>query len=141
MNVEGAKGLLYRGGLVIFMRLFLFALIAGSLAGCASSRFKARQEQREKIANSAGLYCDFISGDLYPDLEVELNMQMARRCDVNRNFSITNYKNASAQNGIMYCCALSHSYAAHRAFKENSSKDAAKEAPKKEAPVEEEIPE
>jgi len=76
------------------------------MSGCASGTFKARQEQREKIASSAGLYCEFVSGDLFPDLDVELNMRMAKRCDADRNFTITNYKNSSDQTGVMYCCSM-----------------------------------
>lgn len=76
------------------------------LSACASGTFKARQEQREKLASSSGMYCEFINGDVHPDVDVELNLQMARRCDANRNFSITNYKNASDQIGVMYCCAM-----------------------------------
>lgn len=126
---------------MIFLRLFLFSLIAGSLVGCASSRFKARQEQREKLANSSGLYCEFLSGDLFPDLDVELNMQMARRCDVSKNFSITNYKNSSAQNGIMYCCTMREDRKtfSHKSVKE--PKETSKEPAKKDAPIEDEIPE
>ncbi|MGZ3768982.1 MAG: hypothetical protein ACXVCP_06800 [Bdellovibrio sp.] len=86
-----------------------FAVLATSaaliLSGCASGTFKARQEQREKLANSTGMYCEFISGDLFPDLDVELSMKMANRCDSNKNFSITNYKNSSDQPGVIYCCS------------------------------------
>jgi len=86
-----------------------FLLLAGAvvfMSGCASGTFKARQEQREKMAASSGLYCEFISGDLFPDLDVELNMRMAKRCDADRNYTITNYKNSSDQTGVMYCCSL-----------------------------------
>ncbi|MDG0815546.1 hypothetical protein [Bdellovibrio svalbardensis] len=76
------------------------------LSACASGTFKARQEQREKMASSTGMYCEFVNGDTHPDIDVELNLQMARRCDANKNFSITNYKNVSDQIGVMYCCAM-----------------------------------
>ena len=85
------------------------------LSACASSKFKESQAQREKMASSAGLYCEFVSGDVYPDLDVELNMKMANRCDSNRSFSITNYKNVSDQNGVMYCCAMPSREEARRA--------------------------
>ncbi|WII72823.1 hypothetical protein QJS83_02935 [Bdellovibrio sp. 22V] len=87
-------------------RLFLL-LTSGMLflSGCASGTFKARQEQREKMASSTGMYCEFLSGDMFPDLDVELSMSMARRCDANKTFSITNYKNSSDQNGVIYCCS------------------------------------
>lgn len=76
------------------------------LSACASGTFKARQEQREKLAANSGLYCEFVNGDQHPDTDVELNMQMARRCDATGNFSIINYKNTSDQPGVMYCCTM-----------------------------------
>ncbi|MGE5086592.1 MAG: hypothetical protein ACM3MG_09850 [Bacillota bacterium] len=79
------------------------------LSACASGAFKARQEQREKLASSSGMFCEFISGDVHPDLDVELNMAMARRCDSSRPFTITNYKNSSNQQGVVYCCAMAGS--------------------------------
>lgn len=78
------------------------------LTSCASSTYKARQEQREKLSSSAGLYCEWISGDKHSDIDVEVNMQMARRCDSSKPFSLTPYKNNSDQNGIMYCCATAN---------------------------------
>lgn len=76
------------------------------LSACASSTFKARQEQRDKLASSAGMYCEFVNGEKHPDVDVELNMQMANRCDSGGTFSITNYRNSSEQNGVIYCCSI-----------------------------------
>lgn len=85
------------------------------ISGCASGTFKARQEQREQLATSTGMFCEFISGDLFPDLDVELSLRMAKRCDSDKNFSITNHRNESGQNGVMYCCAVANASAAkHR---------------------------
>lgn len=89
-----------------FSRLLFFSSLVLFFSGCASGTFKARQEQRDKMAASAGLYCEFISADLFPDVDVELNMRMAKRCDADKNFSITNHKNESGQNGVIYCCAM-----------------------------------
>lgn len=61
---------------------------------------------REKISASTGLYCEFLSGDQFTDLDVELNLQMAKKCEVEKNYSITNYKNASDQIGVIYCCQI-----------------------------------
>ena len=101
------------------------------LTGCASSAYKARQEQREKIANTAGLYCDWISGDKHTDIEVELNLQMGKRCDSSKPFTLTNYKNASDQNGILYCCAMA---GAEAKSSERSSKRASGPAVQKTSP-------
>lgn len=93
------------GGAVLRFTLLLLSSSSLVLAGCASGTFKARQEQREKMAASTGMYCEFLSGDVYHDLDVELSMSMAKRCDSTRNFSITNFKNSSDQNGVIYCCS------------------------------------
>lgn len=91
----------------MFQRVFIpLTLSALFLSGCASGTFKARQEQREKLAASTGMYCEFISGDLFPDVDVELSMKMANRCDSSKSFSITNYKNSSDQAGVIYCCSM-----------------------------------
>lgn len=90
------------------------------VTGCASSKYKARQEQREKMAGSAGLYCDWINGDKHSDIDVELNMQMAKRCDSSRPHSLTPYKNSSDQNGIMFCCATGGNSAIAQANKKSS---------------------
>jgi hypothetical protein len=80
-----------------------------ALTGCASGAYKARQEQREKLANSAGLYCEWVNGDKHTDIDVEINLQMAKRCDSSKPFTLTPYKNSADQNGIMYCCAMVNS--------------------------------
>ncbi len=85
---------------------FIFAVACLYLTGCASGAFKARQEQREKLVGSSGLYCEFVNGEQHPDIDVELNMQMAKRCDASKPFSITNYKTSSEMNGVMYCCQV-----------------------------------
>lgn len=91
----------------MFSRYLTIAFTSSALllSGCASGTFKARQEQREKLASSTGMYCEFVSGDLHPDVDVELSMQMANRCDSGKSFSITNYKNSSDQTGVIYCCS------------------------------------
>lgn len=99
---------LWGGGVEAVIKLISVFGMLGLLAltGCASSAYKARQEQREKLANSAGLYCEWINGDKHSDIDVELNLQMAKRCDSSRPFTLTPYKNTADQNGIMYCCAM-----------------------------------
>ncbi len=92
-----------------FMRLsILLPFVTLFIAGCASSTFKARQEQREQLALSTGMFCEFISGDLFPDLDVELSMRMAKRCDSDKNYTITNHRNESGQNGVIYCCTMAN---------------------------------
>ena len=98
------------------------------LSGCASGAFKARQEQREKMAASTGMYCEFVSGDLFPDLDVELSLSMAKRCDNSKTFSITNYKNASDEIGVVYCCSTRRAPAMTATSANSSKKDEKSEA-------------
>ena len=91
------------------LRLFAtFSLVVAAcyLSGCASSKMKARKEQREGVANSSKLWCEFINGEIYPDIDVALNLEMAKRCDSNKSFSITQYRTPSENQGIMYCCSI-----------------------------------
>ncbi len=75
------------------------------LSGCASGR-KQKFEQREKLAASSGLYCDFVNGEKNKEVELELNVLMAKKCDADRPFSITNYKTPAEVTGVLYCCAI-----------------------------------
>lgn len=85
-------------------RFLVIALSSAFLFSC-SSMYKERAEQRDKVAQSSGVFCDFVNGDDHGDAAVELNIQMAKKCDSNKHYSITNYKNASDIFGIVYCCA------------------------------------
>jgi hypothetical protein len=90
--------MLLKGNLITLAlaSVFLFA-------GC-STGYKQRQEERNKIASSSGHYCEFVNGDAHNDVDVELTMQMSKKCDVNKPYTITNYKNASDIFGVIYCC-------------------------------------
>lgn len=104
------------------IKITILSLVALYLSACASGSFKARQQQRDKIASTSGLYCEFISGDEYPDVDVEVNIQMAKKCDANKHFSIANYKSSSENYGIVFCCG----HAAKAEAKSDIKMDAAK---------------
>lgn len=90
------------------MRKILLLLVAGAfmVSGCASSEFKRRKAERDKVSQSSGLYCDFVNGEIHPDVEVELNLEMAKRCDSTKPFSLSNYKTQSENAGVVYCCSM-----------------------------------
>lgn len=88
-----------------FKLLLIGMISATSMIGCMSAKFKQRQMMRDKEAGTSGLYCEFVSGDEFPDVDVEVNLRMNKRCDSNKNFSIAGYKNSSEQYGMTYCCA------------------------------------
>jgi hypothetical protein len=92
-----------RQGSLIFSCTSL--LVSFIIAGCASGR-KQKLEQREKLAAISGLYCDFINGDKNKEVELELNMMMAKKCDSEKAFSITNYRTPAEVTGVLYCCAI-----------------------------------
>lgn len=80
----------------------LGALLA--LSGCASNR-KQKFDQREKAALASGLYCDFVNGEKSPEVELELNLLMSKKCDADKHFSITSYRTPAEVTGVLYCCA------------------------------------
>lgn len=79
-------------------------ILVSTLVGCSSAQ-KQRKEQREKVVQTSGLYCEFVNGELFADIDVALNLEMAKRCDPNRNFTISSYRTPSNNQGVLYCCA------------------------------------
>jgi hypothetical protein len=108
------------------------------LFGCSSSKLKERKEQREKVAQSSKVYCEFINGDNFPDIDVAVNLEMAKRCDMDKPFSMTQYNTRSDSTGVMYCCSVSPSKMSAQAAPAmtNSGKKA---EPKKSDPKDDEI--
>ena len=87
-------------------RFAVFLVAVLFMAGCTSSQIRARKEQRDKVVQSAKLYCEFVNGELYPDVDVALNLEMAKRCDNEKPFSISQYKTPSENQGVIYCCSI-----------------------------------
>lgn len=123
--------------------LVLVSLFALALSGCGSSRIKERKEQRETVARQAGLYCEFINGEIFPDIDVAVNLEMAKHCDSSKPYSISQYRTPSENQGIMYCCSMlsaAKTAAMEKVEKAAEAKEEAKaapakpEAPKAEAP-------
>lgn len=110
----------------------LFALFFLLTSGCASSAMKQRKEQRDKVAQSSKMFCEFINGDIYPDIEVALNLEMAKRCDPDKNFTMTEYKTRNETSGIVFCCSLLAS-ARVSAPEKSEVKEVKKESKKSEA--------
>jgi hypothetical protein len=76
------------------------------LSACSSSKIKERKEQRDRVAQSSKMYCEFINGDIFPDIDVAVNLEMAKRCDADKPYSISQYNTRSDSTGIMYCCSI-----------------------------------
>ncbi len=103
-------------------RNLIWMVLASTLvfAGC-SSAYKQRQEERNKIASTTGHYCEFVNGDAHNDVDVELTMQMSKKCDTNKPYTLTSYKNASDIFGVVYCCAYQKGKATGSASKPGSA--------------------
>lgn len=87
-----------------FIYMSIFSLM---LMGCASAKMKERKEQREKMVQTAHLYCDFVNGEIYQsDVEVALNLEMAKKCDSDKPFSVSQYRTPSENQGLIFCCSL-----------------------------------
>lgn len=84
--------------------IMALSLATGLLAGCSSN--KKKLEQREKAAAASGLYCDFVNGDKHKEVELELNLAMAARCDSEKPYSISDYRNAAEVHGMLFCCSM-----------------------------------
>jgi hypothetical protein len=85
--------------------MFLF------LSACSSSQMKARKAERDKLSQTSRFYCEFINGEVYKDIDVALNLEMAKKCDADKPFSISDYRLVE-DTGVMYCCALARTSAA-----------------------------
>ena len=76
------------------------------LGGCASGRFKQRKEARDRLAMQSRMYCDFVNQEQFPDVEVQLNLDMAKKCDPTKPHSISGYRTSKDETGLMFCCHL-----------------------------------
>lgn len=108
-----------------YLQIILGLLAVVLVTGCSSTAMKQRKEQRDKVAGSARLYCEWINGEIYSDIDVAVNLEMAKRCDADKPFSITAYRTPSENNGVMYCCSTTNSVMAAPAAA-SPSKPAAK---------------
>lgn len=106
-----------------FMVLFV-CMVFGM--GCATSS-KERKEARDHAAIQSGLFCDFVNESDYRDVEVELNIRMANKCNGSKPFSISGYKRLNESAGFMYCCSVKD--AAASSVKESSAVDNQKATP------------
>ncbi len=88
----------------IALNFFVFFSIL-SFIGC-STHYKKRQQQRDKVAATSGLFCEFVSGDEFTDVDVEVNLRMAKKCDLEKPLTMTNYRNSSDNFGLVYCCQV-----------------------------------
>ena len=106
-----------------------------SLVACTSAQIKARKEQRDKAVQTTHLYCEFVNGETYPDIDVALNLEMAKKCDSEKPMTVSNYRSPSDSIGLIFCCGTHDDSipAATAKADLNATKDMAKElAPAKE---------
>lgn len=87
-----------------FIFLVIPGVVASILVGCGSGKLKARKEEREHLVQTAHIYCDFINGEQYTDVEVMTNIEMAKHCDSESSMTVTSYHSPSDAIGLVYCC-------------------------------------
>lgn len=85
------------------LKSLFYTVVLVCLSACATTN-KARLLQRENVAQSKGTFCEFVSESDFKDVDIEVSLRMAKRCDNSKPFSITGYKRASEDTGILYCC-------------------------------------
>ena len=74
-----------------------------TLIGCGTTQ-KARLEARDKVIQQSGMMCDFVNEADYKDVDIELNIRMANKCNGSKPFSVSGYKRFNESQGFMYCC-------------------------------------
>ncbi len=84
--------------ILISSQLLIFTL------GCSSSGVKQRKEQRDKVAQSSKFYCEFLNAEQFPDIDVAINLEVAKRCDTTLPMQMFPYKTPTEVSGVMYCC-------------------------------------
>lgn len=86
--------------------LFLLFVAVGTLllTGCASNNKKS--EMRDRAIASSGLACDFVNGEKNRQIELELNIVMAKKCDLDKPYTVTDYKTPAEVTGLIYCCRV-----------------------------------
>lgn len=95
----------------------LGVVIAVVISGCSTAH-KARREERDRVVQSKGVLCDFVSESDYKDIDIELNLRLAKRCDASKPFNISSYKRVSENPGVLYCCNTS----SNNSFENENSK-------------------
>ncbi len=79
------------------------------ISGCSGAQ-KTRRDERERLVQSKGVYCDFVSESDYTDVDIELNLRIAKKCDPSKPFNITSHKRVSDNPGVLYCCNVSGNF-------------------------------
>ncbi len=74
------------------------------LSACGGRVSPQRSAERDKAAAQGGGYCNFVSGVEYPDVEVELSLQVSKKCDMKQSFSLTEYRTDKNNQGVLFCC-------------------------------------
>lgn len=104
------------------LRGFFFILVFMQVLGCSSVSIKNRAQLRDKIVSETGFYCDFLSGEQYPDIHVALNIQVGQKCDVSKPLHYTHYRGPGEVPGLVFCCHLKSNASSAKLEREVSKK-------------------
>jgi hypothetical protein len=95
----------FKSPVVLITAVIGVVYLGGVLSGCSSGATK-RKEEREKAVQTSKLYCEFVNGENFPDIDVALNLAMAQKCDHEEPHSLTAYRTPSEVTGVMFCCSV-----------------------------------
>jgi hypothetical protein len=94
-----------RSSFFSILLLLGFLFVVGS--GCSGRKAReARLKERDEVARQSQFYCQFVSGEDFPDIDVKTNIEMGKRCEKEKPFSLTHYVTPSKITGVMFCCHI-----------------------------------
>ena len=96
-----------------------FVLSLLFVTGCSSGNKKS--ETRDKVTTQSGLYCDFVNGEKNRQIELELNILMAKKCDVDKPYTISDYRSPAEVSGVIFCCRVKEMQTAKAATPANKA--------------------
>jgi hypothetical protein len=85
-------------------KILVLLICVVTIVGCSSAQ-KIRREERDRLVSKSGLLCDFVNEADFKDVDIELNLRMANKCNSAKPFSISGYKRVDTSSGFMFCCA------------------------------------
>ena len=92
--------------LKLLFKVLLLGLVGVTfLVGCSGRRAReARLKERQEITRQTQMFCEFVSGEEYPDIDVKVNIEMGKKCEKEKPFSFSHYVTPSKITGVLYCC-------------------------------------
>jgi hypothetical protein len=91
--------------------VWLALIILFGLSCSGRKAREARLKERDEVIKQSRLYCQFLSGEDFPDIDVKTNIEVGKKCDESKPLSLSHYVTPSKISGVLYCCNLKESQA------------------------------